>query len=225
MFAAKQYGFMRKGEAPNLPSLTIDGALIVGGNTTIGGALDVTGTSTAHGGHVGHARIIADQPNDTAPLLNTAGRAYAWYVGEAQKDLSSIDIMVHLGTPAVAGGGGAALNWAELALATGTLESLANGANTDLTVRGYTSFAAEALIGNTTIEKTVATTAIVAGTGIWAVVASSHQTTQLQFRGPDGIEQTGRSRFAASQPSLNVGVAVAYAANAGALLPTVWIRY
>jgi hypothetical protein len=34
MFAAKQYGFSRKGEAPNVPSLTVDGALTVGGRVT-----------------------------------------------------------------------------------------------------------------------------------------------------------------------------------------------
>ncbi len=214
MFYHKRFGFHAKGSPPTFPSITIDGDLIV------------TGTSTARGGHVGHPRIVPGTPNDSVPQLYTSGRAFARYVGQAQRDLTTIDVMTYLGTAAVAGGGGAALNWAEIALATGALETIAAGGNTDLTIRAYADMNAEALAAaSNVIEKTLAGLAITAGTGLWVITAEAYQTTQLGMRAWDGVDLTGRQRHRdACQPSLNVGAALAFTVSTG-VHPECWIRY
>jgi hypothetical protein len=107
------------------------------------------------------------------------------------------------------GAGGAAVNWAEIGIATGTLETEAAGALTDLTIRGFASIDAEARAGSTVFaEKQITGLAIDAGTGLWIVVAQSYQTTQATFRSFDGVAGGGTCRHrAATQPSLNLNVA------------------
>jgi hypothetical protein len=203
-------------EAANITAegdLTIElGSLIALQDASIGSSLTVGGTSTAQGGHVGaYAPSYPDTVHDTGALLSTAGRCYAYYAGTAPRDLTSIYVAAYMGTAAVAGGGGAALNWAEIGIAVGTLEADAAGAATDLTIRGYASINAEAIAGAANFaEKEIAGINIPAGTGLWVVVAASYQTTQAGFRSFDGVQPNiGRFR-AACQPSLNLGVPLAF---------------
>lgn len=197
--------------ATTLGSLTIAGACIVNAGFGCNGDASIGGTSTAQGGHVGFPPNLPDTSHDTAPLTSTAGRCYAFFVGNAEKSIASLYVGAYLGTAAVAGAGGAAVNWAEIGIATGTLETDANGALTDLTIRGYASIDTEARAGVASYaEKQITGLNIAPGTGLWVVVAASYETTQAGFRAFDGVQpNTGRYR-AACQPSLNVGVALAF---------------
>lgn len=181
------------------------------------GDVDIGGTSTAHGGHVGaYSQLVPDNPQDTSSFTTVAGRCYAFYVGPAPKDLTSIYVSAYVATAAVAGAGGAALNWAEIGIATGTLETEAAGAETDLTIRGYASIDTEARAGATSFaEKQITGLSILAGTGLWVVMAESYETTQGVVRSFDGVAGGGACRFrAACQPSLSLNAALAFTDSA-----------
>jgi hypothetical protein len=78
MFAAKTYGFSRKGSAPNVPSLTIDGALTVGGAIVGNGGAGFTGNVTVSAGNldvdnnVSGTRFLAGFGTAAAPAFSFA---------------------------------------------------------------------------------------------------------------------------------------------------------
>lgn len=164
----------------------------------------------------------------TGSLILTSGRAYAFYIGEVPKALTSILATYYLsGAAAVAGGGGAALNWAEMAIATGTLGSME--ASTSLTVLGSASFNANAVGGVTQWYGTSITATIPARTGLWLIMASAYETTQVSVRVPTNfINARGYARTAnAFQPSANVGTPTAFAATVttGTVVPIMGAQF
>jgi hypothetical protein len=155
--------------------------------------------------------IITDA---TGSLVLTSGRAYAQYLGEVPKALTSILATYYLhGVSAVAGGGGASVNWAEVAIATGTLGEME--ASTSLTVLAYTSINGNVTAAGTQWYGTSITATVPARTGLWLVFASAYETTQVSVRIPTNfLNARGYARTAnAFQPSAQIGTPTAFAAT------------
>lgn len=185
--------------------------------------------TTGFVGDVGTSKWLGTAITDaTGSLTLTAGRAYAYYIGEVPKALTSILGTYYLhGVAAVAGGGGASVNWAEIAIATGTLTDMA--ASINLTVLGSASINANAVAAATQWYGTTITCTIPARTDLWVIVASSYETTQMSVRVPTNfINGRGYARTANSfQPSLQVGTPTAFAATVttGTVVPIMGAQY
>lgn len=163
---------------------------------------------------------------DTGGPVNVAsGTCGALYVGDAQRDMTSIDVHTYIhGVAAEAGAGGDALNWAEIGIAIGTFENYAGRANTDLTIKGYASFDAEARTAATAVAaKSIGGIQIPAGSGLWIVIASAYETLPANYRyvaAHSPIIGEWRKR-AATRPSLNLDVPLTFAA-ANEAIPMLW---
>lgn len=153
------------------------------------------------------------------PFTPISAKCYALYLGEARRNLSSIRVALYIhGVAAVAGGGGAALNWAEIGIATGTLEDNAGKASTTLTVKGYASIDTEARTAATAVvEKNITGISIAEGEGMWQVFASTYETLPMNLRyiGAAGNISGEYRAKTTTQPSLIVGVPTAFVDDAG----------
>ena len=197
------------------------------GTRRLPGGVTFDGAVTANGGVVGYPRVlpIADA-NDSGALLSTAGRAYARYMGfDAPKRLTAADMIAYLGTAAAASTGGDSANWAEVAIATGTFA--AGTAAINLTILAYASIAAEAVATSSarSVVKSLSGFTIEPGQGLWAITASSFETTQTTYRIPSGTNVEGATRIRAStRPSLNLNTPLQFDWTVGAQLAAPWLR-
>jgi hypothetical protein len=146
----------------------------------------------------------------TGSAISISGRAYARYVGKRTKIVTTVDAHVYRATAAAAGTG-----WAEIAVATGELETIAGIAGTDLTVVGYASIDTEVKAGGlAVISKTIGSLSIPANTGIWIIVAGAYDTTQASYRTVE--EVMGLRVKDATQPSTIVGVPTSFVGSTAA---------
>lgn len=161
----------------------------------------------------GRAPYYADLRNEVLGngSLLASGRAYARYIGVHPIALASVRVWTGTSsTAAVAGAGGAGLNWAELAIATsGAPDSQVT--TVTLTALGSASIDTEVRAGSqTTIHKTI-TVYIPPLTHMWLIMASAYETTQVTPRVPQGADYMGLAALRdAYQPSLNIGTPLAF---------------
>lgn len=206
---------------PSADTLTLFTGGVANASLSSAGALD------ALGGVTGQGQFFPPGVDASGgPLTMVAGKAYAYYVGQAPRNLTAMDLHCYIhGVAAVAGGGGAALNWAEVAIASGPKPSSLQ-ANVNLTVLAYASIDTEAKAGATTlVSKAVSAFSLARDLGMWVVVAASYQTTQASLRFSNGSDVTGLLRTrSACQPSANINAPLAFATAAptGATVP--WVR-
>jgi hypothetical protein len=169
-----------------------------------------TNLATADTGAEVYTPIAA---GDTGAFPLVSGTCYALHLGLSRRTLTDFLAQFYQsGTNAVAGGGGAALNWAEIAVATGDPGSMA--ANANLTIRGYSSWNAEALAAATEWRsKLITGLSIPKGLNLWVLIAAAYQTTQPQCRIPvNYVNGRGMARTRANcQPSLNLNAPLAFA--------------
>jgi hypothetical protein len=190
-----------------------------------------TGAITADSfkGDIGVSRKLGIPVTDsTGSLTLTSGRAYAMNIDRVPEDLSSILATYYLhGVAAVAGAGGASVNWAEVAIATGTLAQML--VNTDLTVLGFTSINANAVAAATQWYGTVITASIPANTDLWLILAAAYETTQLSVRVPTNfLNARGYARTVnAFRPSLNIGTPTTFAGTVttGTIVPIMGAQF
>ena len=196
--------------------------------STAGNLVATAGQVDAAQGIVGYQKLFpAPTTDDTGSMTTTAGRAYAMYMGQAPRNLTSIDVAFYIhGVAAVAGGGGASVNWAEIAIATGAFENFTGGTSTDLTILAYTSIDTEAKIAATAGYQKTLTATITRGQSMWIVIAGSYETTQMSLRTRDGADIEGYGRIrAATQPSLNLSTPLAFTTTPGAAATaTLWLK-
>lgn len=163
-------------------------------------------------------KILPDELIDTlGPHAMVSSTAYARYVGHTDDPLTELDVVgfIH-GAAAVAGGGGAGLNWAEFAIAiSGNPARMP--ANLDLTILGTADVTTEALnagAGSALKKKTIAALRIPAGAHLWVLASTAFQTTNMTMRYGNSDGQ-GRFRTrAACRPSLNLNAPLAFATTA-----------
>ena len=142
--------------------------------------------------------------NLTTAKTITSASTFAVYVGRAPKPITSATLRLRVTTAA------ATITWAEVALATGTINV---GGNPTLTVRGFADVAA---VVNSLGQKSVAWSAsagqtINEGDDVWVLIGNQ-ATTALQVRAQSIADdlQVGVQASLATRPSLNVGTAQAY---------------
>jgi len=157
--------------------------------------------------------------NLTSAKAITSASSFAVYIGKAPRSYSageSISIRLRVTTAA------ATITWAEVAVATGSVNP---GANPTLTVRGFADVSASY---NSLGQKTTAITlasgqAIAEGDDIWVVIGNQ-ATTALQVRAQSVADdlQAGLQASLATRPSLNIGNGQAYTIEAATVLAA-WV--
>jgi hypothetical protein len=166
----------------------------------------------------------ADVVETGGPMAMTSSRAYARYVGQAPRTITAADLHAYIhGAAAVAGAGGATLNWAEVAIASGPI-STSLQASLDLTLLAYAPITAEAVAAasSTLASKAVSGFSLGKDLGIWVIVACAFQTTNMSMRYVLGTDVQGYARTRNScQPSLNLNTPLAFTtvAPTAALVP------
>jgi hypothetical protein len=161
------------------------------------------------GNDIGFSRNMGPQiAGDTGSLTVVSGTCYAQYIGQVPRALSSILAMFYgHGANAVAGAGGASVNWGEIGIAKGTLGAMSTAPV--LTVLGYTSISAALTTAATTWQSASVSASIPANTDLWIVIAAAYETTQASFRIPvNWVNGRGYAATkAATQPSAVLGTA------------------
>jgi len=191
----------------------------VGFGPVVAPSVSVTGTVSASGGVTGQQKFFPDAGTfeSGGPLTMTSSRSYARYVGQAPRDITAADLHIYLHSgAAVAGAGGASLNWAEAAIASGPVPT-ALQASLNLTILAAVSFDAEAqaLSATTLITKTVSSFSLAKDLGIWLITACAYETTNKSMRFVLGADVVGMSRLRSScQPSANLNTPLAFTTTA-----------
>lgn len=218
MFRPHSYGFRRKGTGgPRFTTATIDSLTVTNG-ITAGGAIDAVGGVT---GRQEYFPVLYE--TNAGPLPLTAGKAIAKYLGRAPKTITSMELAAYIHGTAAAGAG-----YAEIAIATGAIPAAQTTASINLTAVAYASVDAEAKAGATALaNKTLSGFTIPRDTDMWAIVACSYATTQMSLRYATGnggaIAALIRTRTS-YQPSVDIGVARAFAYTIGEAAPILTAR-
>lgn len=145
----------------------------------------------------------------------TSTNSYAVYVGKAPRAITSANVRYRVTT------GAATITWAEIALATGSINV---GGGPTLTVRGWTDVSA---IVTSTGQKTTAVSvsagqAINEGDDLWAIYGNTATTVAvLRAQSIADDIQVGVFANLATRPSTNVGSAQAYTID-GATATAPW---
>ncbi len=165
-------------------------------------------------------KILPDELGDSlGPHAMVSSTAYARYVGPTDDPLTELDVAGYIhGVAAVAGGGGAALNWAEFAIAI-SANPARMAANLDLTILGTADVTNEALnagAGSAIKRKTILGLRIPAGAHLWVLASTAFQTTNMTMRYANSDGQGRWRTRAACQPSLNLNAPLAFATTAPA---------
>lgn len=175
----------------------------------------IRGFSRRGAGAIGFSRNMGPQiAGDTGSLTVTSGTCYAQYIGQVPRALSSILAMFYgNATNAVAGAGGASVNWAEIGIAKGPLGAMSTAPV--LTVLGYTSINTQVTAASTAWQAVSVAAAIPANTDLWIVVAAAYETTQASFRIPTNwVNGRGYAATkAATRPSLVLNSAQTFAST------------
>ena len=153
--------------------------------------------------------------NLTGTRSITSTNSYAVYVGKAPRSLTSANVRFRVTTNA------ATITWAEVALATGSVNV---GGNPTLTVRGYADVSGVAnSIGQKTVNVSVSSgQAINEGDDLWAIFGNNATTVAvLRAQSIADDLQVGVFASLATRPSLNVGAAQAYTID-GATATAPW---
>lgn len=163
----------------------------------------VVGTVAATPSSVLNSPFFASANLTTAKTI-TSNSTFAVYLGRAPKAITTARVRFRVTTAA------ATITWAEVALATGSINV---GANPSLTVRGYADVSA---VVNSTGQKTVTVNAsagqtINEGDDVWLLIGNQ-ATTALAVRAQSIADdlQVGVQGSLATRPSLNVGNAQTY---------------
>lgn len=166
----------------------------------------------------------AGTAESAGPLTMTSLRSYARYVGQSPRLITSADIHCYIhGVAAVAGAGGASVNWAEVAIASGPIATSLQ-ASLNLTILAYASITAEAVASSSTnlVSKAVSSFSLSPDLGIWLIVATAFETTNMSMRYVYGTDIRGLTRIRSScQPSANLNTPLAFTTTAptAALVP------
>lgn len=142
--------------------------------------------------------------NLTSVRSLTSTNTYAVYVGKAPRSITSATVRSRVTT------GAATITWAEIALATGSINV---GGNPTLTVRGWTDVSGTF---NSTGQKSTSVSvsagqAINEGDDLWVLIGNN-ATTVAVLRAASIADdlQVGTAAFLATRPSSNVGSGQAY---------------
>lgn len=200
---SKSSGFHAKGTASF-------GDVTVGALTS--GAIVSSGAISAEGGIAGVSPMLVPPMFDTGPMTATAGRCYAQWVGRADRRITSLKTWIYSAAAPVGAGA------TEIGVATGVLNYSDNSES--LTTRGFVDISSLVITGTTTKKPaTITGLNIAPGDDIWLVNWASYATTQPSWRYHLGVDATGLSRFLDGyRPSLNIGVAGAFACTPGSAL-------
>lgn len=154
--------------------------------------------------------------NLTSVRTTTSAVAYAVYMGRAPRSLSTVRLRLRVTTAA------ATITWAEVAIATGTINV---GGNPTLTVRGYADVST---VVNSTGQKSIdipvsSGQAINEGDDLWAIYGAS-ATTVLVVRAASIADdlQVGLQASLSNRPSTNVGVGQVYTLESATTTPA-WL--
>lgn len=153
--------------------------------------------------------------NLTGTRSITSTNSYAVYVGKAPRSITSANVRYRVTT------GAATITWAELALATGSINV---GGNPTLTVRGYADVSGTVTgTGQFTTSVSVsAGQAINEGDDLWCIYGNQASTvTVLRAQSIADDLQVGVFAYLSTRPSSNVGVAQAYTID-GATQTSPW---
>lgn len=154
--------------------------------------------------------------NLTGVKTITSGSTFAVYVGKAPRAITSATIRCRV-TTAVA-----TITWAEVAIATGTINV---GANPTLYVRGWTDVSGTF---NSTGQKSVSVSvasgqAINEGDDLWVLIGNAATTAAIvRAMSIADDTQVGVRASLATRPSLNVGTGQAYTIE-GATTLAAWV--
>lgn len=153
--------------------------------------------------------------NLTSVRSITSGNSYAVYVGKAPRSITSASVRYRVTT------GAATITWAEIALATGSINV---GGNPTLTIRGYADVSATVTgTGQFTTSVSVSSgQAINEGDDLWVMYGNAATTVAvLRAQGIADDLQVGVFAYLSTRPSSNVGVAQAYTID-GATQTSPW---